>query len=285
LNASVRYFDQTAHTYFLADHQETPGGRARRVRKKRLMELFDKPGHKVLDVGCGPGVLVEHLRRVGCEVWGVDGSVRMIEQAQQNYGDDERVHLVVGDASALPFADNSFDALTCTGVIDRIERHEVALREMVRVLKPGGTLLIAVPNLLSPNAFWRTFVYNPVVSLLRPLYYGLLRKPPKAYLTGLPRLHCRRPYLRLVRAHHCAVQEVVYFNFNLLPSPLDALLPRAAIWIADRAEPLRFGTFKWLGGAFLVKARKLDTSRHDRRDAGLRRARPVPHREKETTAH
>jgi ubiquinone/menaquinone biosynthesis C-methylase UbiE len=284
LNPSVYYFDHIADTYFQADYQETTGGRARRVRKTRLMELFDKPAKRVLDVGCGPGVLVEHLRRLGCDVWGVDGSVRMIEQAQQNYGRDKRVHFVVGDATALPFADNSFDALTCTGVIDRIDRHEVALREMVRVLQPGGTLLLAVPNLLSPNAFWRAYVYNPGVSLFRPLYYWLRRKPRKAYLTGWARLHMRRRYLNLVKAQHCAVQEVVYFNFNLLPSPLDDFFPRFAIKIADLAEPMRFGPFKWLGAAFLVKARKLEGNRPGSKKARRGSAEILPCTEKQTSA-
>ncbi len=82
-DSPIRYFDQIADVYALADLQDTTGGRARRVRRARVMELFDKPGGRVLDVGCGPGVLVLSMLSRGCEVWGLDGSPQMIEQCNQ----------------------------------------------------------------------------------------------------------------------------------------------------------------------------------------------------------
>src|SRR5262249_14889150 len=84
-DSPVRYFDQIAHVYALADQQHTTGGRARRVRRARVMELFDKPGGRVLDVACGPGVLAQQMLDEGCDFWGVDGSQRMIEQCHKNF--------------------------------------------------------------------------------------------------------------------------------------------------------------------------------------------------------
>src|SRR5260370_31301008 len=54
--------------------RETPGGFALRVRQRRVLELFDKAGGKVLDVGCGPAEVVQPLLSLGCQFWGVDPS-------------------------------------------------------------------------------------------------------------------------------------------------------------------------------------------------------------------
>src|SRR5207253_1134943 len=113
----------------------TTGGRARRVRRARVMELFDKPGGRILDVACGPGVLVSSMLDQGCQFWGVDGSRRMIEECHKNFAGCDQAHFTVGTATALPFPDKFFDAVTCLGVIDRVAKYPVALREMIRVLK------------------------------------------------------------------------------------------------------------------------------------------------------
>jgi len=73
----------------------------------------------------------------------------MIEQCYKNFSGDDRAHFAVGNATGLPFEDGFFDAVTCLGVIDRIEQYPVALREMARVLKEDGTLIVAVGNLLT----------------------------------------------------------------------------------------------------------------------------------------
>lgn len=258
-DSPIRYFDQIADVYALADLQNTTGGRARRVRRARVMELFDKPGGRVLDVGCGPGVLVPSMLNRGCEFWGLDGSPRMIEQCNQGFGGHDRTHFVVGNATALPFEDGFFDAVTCLGVIDRIEEYALAVGEMARVLKADGTLIIAVGNLLSPSAFWRNYIYSPLVALLRPFYYGLMKKPRKPTMPPIANLQRASTYQKLVEARGCAATDIVYFDFDVLPAPLDEMYPDFAVSVADKAERLRFGSLKWLGRAFLVKSKKRGT--------------------------
>src|SRR5437870_4418487 len=104
-DSPIDYFDQIAHVYALADVQHTTGGRARRVRRARVMELFDKPGGRILDVACGPGVLVSSMLDQGCQFWGVDGSRRMIEECHKNFAGCDQAHFTVGTATALPFPD------------------------------------------------------------------------------------------------------------------------------------------------------------------------------------
>ena len=72
---------------------------------------------------------------------GIDGSRAMVATAAKRGGGDNLAY-VVGDACALPFDDGSFDAACCVGVIHMVNRPMTALDEMIRVLAPGGRLII-----------------------------------------------------------------------------------------------------------------------------------------------
>ncbi len=98
-------------------------------------------GKRVLEVGCGRGVGVEIVLSLGAEhVTGFDLDPKMIALAQKRltkYGNCARVF--VGDAEAIDAPDASFDAVVDYGVIHHIPRWQKALKEIARVLKPGGT--------------------------------------------------------------------------------------------------------------------------------------------------
>ena len=98
-------------------------------------------GKRVLEIGCGRGVGVEILLSLGAEqVTGFDLDPKMIALAQKRlakYGDRARVF--VGDAEAIDAPDDSFDAVVDYGVIHHIPYWQQALKEIARVLKPGGT--------------------------------------------------------------------------------------------------------------------------------------------------
>jgi len=97
-------------------------------------------GKRVLEIGCGRGVGVEILLSLGAEqVMGFDLDPRMIALARQRltkYG--KRVRVFVGDAEAIDAPDDSFDAVVDYGVIHHIPSWQQALKEIARVLKPGG---------------------------------------------------------------------------------------------------------------------------------------------------
>jgi len=254
---SPAYFETVAEEYASWYQAQSPGGHALRTRQKRMLELLDQPGGRVLDVGCGPGILTRDLLDLGYEFWGVDASPGMIEQCRKHFGRTDRAHFAVGDAASLAFPDGYFDAAICLGVIDRLQAHESAIREMLRVVKGGGTLLISFPNLLSPYAAWKTSVFYPLVERLRPLYYGLTGRPQRpSLLSSFVKLHTARTATDVVQRYGADVTDVVYFHFNLFLSPLDDLFPRLALRVTERLERLRFGPLKWLGAGFILKGKR-----------------------------
>jgi SAM-dependent methyltransferase len=104
------------------------------------------PGGRVLDVGCGPGRLAIPLARHGLDVTGLDLDPAMIERARINagraLGDDRRPSFVVGDAASLAFPDGSFDLVVSTMSMHHWEDPIAGLREIARVLRPGGRALV-----------------------------------------------------------------------------------------------------------------------------------------------
>ena len=71
---TVEYFDAVAEDYLSRYRAVTPGGFTFRLRKQRVLKLFDKPGGRELDVGCGPGVMINDLLAQNCDFWGIDPS-------------------------------------------------------------------------------------------------------------------------------------------------------------------------------------------------------------------
>jgi ubiquinone/menaquinone biosynthesis C-methylase UbiE len=105
----------------------------------------DVAGRRILDAGCGAGPLFAALRERGAIVTGIDASTGMLEEARRRLGDD--ADLQVADlASPLPFPDDAFDDVIASLVLHYLEDWEPTLREMRRVLTPGGRLIVAVDH-------------------------------------------------------------------------------------------------------------------------------------------
>ena len=142
-------FDKIARDYDRMNHLMT-AGLDRCWRKRAVQGLHGK----VLDVACGTGDMAVELLRQGCSVTGVDLSEEMMAIAKRKVESGE---WKVADAEHLPFADRSFDAVTCAFGVRNFVHLEQGLSEMLRVLKPGGRMVIL--ELATPDS-----------PLVRPLY-------------------------------------------------------------------------------------------------------------------
>ena len=99
------------------------------------------PQSRLLEAGCGTGLILQRLRPSVGQAVGVDLSSGMLQKAR-----DKDLDVVQGSLTALPFADASFDVVCSFKVLAHVEAIEVALRELGRVLRPGGRLLAEFYN-------------------------------------------------------------------------------------------------------------------------------------------
>jgi SAM-dependent methyltransferase len=122
------------------------------------------PGAQVLDVACGTGVVALTAARAGAKVTGVDLTPELVERARENAGlMGVEAEFMQGDAEALPLPDARFDVVVSQFGHMFAPRPEVAIAEMLRVLKPGGTLAFATwpPELLTGRTFALLGKYSP----------------------------------------------------------------------------------------------------------------------------
>lgn len=165
------------------------------------------PQDRVLDVASGTGMVATALvHRTGCHVTALDQSPQMLGGLRARLTADPqlaaRIEPVEGQAETLPFADASFDALTFTYLLRYVEDPAATLRELARVVKPGGTVGMAefgVPGRPLLCALWRLYTrvampvlgrllsrdWQEVGAFLGPSIEGFYARMPLPRLTGL----------------------------------------------------------------------------------------------------
>ena len=140
-------------------------GQDPRWRRALVASVEASPDDRVLDVATGTGLVAEALvRRYGCSVVGLDQSEAMLAGARHRVAArpelGRRVELVHAEAEELPFEDASFDAVTFTYLLRYVDDPAATMRELARVLKPGGrmaSLEFGVPRSPLLQALWRAY--------------------------------------------------------------------------------------------------------------------------------
>ncbi len=151
----------------------------------RLLAL--QKGERVLDLGCGQGVLCRALYKEGAQVTGVDLSRRLVQVARQR--SPKEIRYLVADARKLDMLDSeSFDAITCVLAAQNMNPLEPVFQECARLLRPGGRLVLVVthPAFRIPRqSHWgwdedRKLLYRAVDLYLSPLKIPIDVRPFKA---------------------------------------------------------------------------------------------------------
>jgi SAM-dependent methyltransferase len=177
-----------------------------RGRRAIVRQAVDKlalgPDAKILDAGCGSGRNMVELAAAG-DVYGVDISPYSVEQARSR----GLQHVEVGSLTELPVADDEFDLVTSLDVIEHIEDDLAVLRELLRVTRPGGALLVTVP---AYPALWSS--------------HDVVNQHQRRYT--------RRTLLDVAGAAGWRPEHTTHFNALLLP-------PAAAYRAIDRLRAAR----------------------------------------------
>ncbi|MCF6281580.1 MAG: class I SAM-dependent methyltransferase [Candidatus Polarisedimenticolaceae bacterium] len=153
---------------------ETPiGALVKSVELELVLKLLQpQVGEHILDAGCGTGIFTAPLLERGSRITGLDLSLPMLKRAQIHLPEQS---FLAADMGALPFADGSFDKVVSITAIEFIESGKQALAELFRVTRPGGLVVVATLNSLSPWAKHRKDkAENNSVSLF---YHAWFRSP------------------------------------------------------------------------------------------------------------
>ena len=141
IDAARRRFDRWAPTYE-ADRRSR---KLLEIQAEALEALHLGSDDELLDVGCGTGAAVRRASPLVRRAVGIDLSPAMIARARELAADLPNVLFIEGESRELPFADREFTAVLCTSSLHHHPQPAVAVKEMSRVLAPGGRLVIGDP--------------------------------------------------------------------------------------------------------------------------------------------
>jgi 2-polyprenyl-3-methyl-5-hydroxy-6-metoxy-1,4-benzoquinol methylase len=176
-----------------------------RGRRSIIDMFFKKYGivagkSHILDFGCNTGFFVGRLQEKGYEVKGIDMSSDAVE-----FGTKMGVRNLVVGKTPVPFLSNSFDVFLALDVIEHIQDHDAAMRDLYRVLKPGGTAFVMVPAFM--------------------FMWGLQDKVAHHF-----RRYSKKELKQLVLRNGFKIERITYFNFFMF-------IPIAIVRILQRVVP------------------------------------------------
>lgn len=225
-------------------------------------DLALAPGSQALEIGCGAGFMAIALAQRGLRVDGIDSAEAMIDLARQNAVESgtapAMLSFEVSDVYSLPYKDASFDLLIAIGVLPWLDRAELAVREMARVTKPGGYIILTTANRAG------------LASLLDPLISPVLRPLKLRVKSALVRLGHRQPSPAMVFHSSRSIDSILRqmdfakvkgmtrgFGFSLfrhamLPESLGTAFNRRLQHLADQ----RVLGLRSTGMAYIVMVRK-----------------------------
>lgn len=151
-------------------------GNAALWRIATVRAVDPQAGERILDIAAGTGTSSVALAKSGAEVIALDFSQGMVDEGRRRHPD---LAFVQGDAMALPFGDAEFDAVTISFGLRNVQKPEVAIAEMLRVLKPGGRVVIC--EFSRPPVRVLRAGYHAYLRYVMPLIAGAASSNPDAY--------------------------------------------------------------------------------------------------------
>jgi ubiquinone/menaquinone biosynthesis C-methylase UbiE len=221
------------------------------AQKRIVIEMLGGVRGRLLEVGCGPAVMAPELAATGFEVCGIDVSTEMIRRAGQRMAGhplEKRCKFAVGDMERLQFPNAFFDAVLAMGVLEYLPSYAVALRETVRVLKPGGSAVFTVPN--------RACAYRVARSAYDTVRLAAKRALGRGKTSSFEPNRCL-PWTLDRQLADAGLRKVDSAACNFIFFPLKEIYPRGSDSLSRALMPLaRAPLARVLGAQYLVKVQK-----------------------------
>ena len=188
-------------------------------RLRETIHRWFRPGDRVLDAGCGSGRLFTY------DLGGRASRIVGLDAERELAGNPNIEEPVLGDLAALPFADRSFDLIICKHVLEHLEHPPAAVRELARILRPSGRMIILTPNRVHYVPLLASLLPHPFQRIVaRGRGVALREVHLTRYRANTPRRLRRlagEARLRMVELHLFETAPV-YLSFNPLAFALGA---------------------------------------------------------------
>jgi ubiquinone/menaquinone biosynthesis C-methylase UbiE len=264
--SAIRFFDE--HSKLWAGRYSDPGTRSLLAdRHRTVLEMIEewKPPvvWRFLDIGCGAGLLISDLSRIGLRGVGIDGAASMIEFCKaesRQLGNAGAWQYEQADVEQIPFPDQSFDVAICCGVVEYLPDDGPLLQEVHRILRPGGRFLLSVTNRYSYSMslypLFQQLKRIPgviqVASAIRGLRTG---RKEMMNLPCSPRRHSPAEIRSALATNGFRFEKDRFCGFSLFPGPFNVFFSRSENWLASAMGKLSQTGFRRFGCFYIVSAR------------------------------
>jgi ubiquinone/menaquinone biosynthesis C-methylase UbiE len=237
LQAEIEHGKKIAENAEEVWNWETGAGKVRADKRSKHIANFLhlKLDNKVLEIGCGTGLFTDKISKLGgtTNILATDLSPDLIEKAKEKY---PHLNFEVGDAMNIEQPDGSFDAIFGNSIVHHLD-FDLFLNEMFRLLKPGGKMCFAEPNMLNPQIFVQKNI---------PFIKKWLGDSPDE--SAINRFSFKKQLLK--KGFH----NVQVFPFDFLHPSIPKALINPINFISNQLE--RIPLIKEIGGSVIIYAEK-----------------------------
>jgi ubiquinone/menaquinone biosynthesis C-methylase UbiE len=223
--------------YSAEDQRKTHDFIARKIRVEELLSPHMMPKQRVLDLGCGTGPMVDFFCSRGLYYCGVDLAESMLTSIEKKFRQSSywpAIELQLGSSEQIPYPNANFDLTVAMGLLEYLDDFQPALREIVRVTKPGGIAILTVPNRSCLNRFVMRHSAS-ITHLAR--FFGRLRGHEVAQGNGI--IHREFPPRALDRSvNELGFKRIGYafYDYRLVCYPVTRAFPNFAFAVNRRVE-------------------------------------------------
>ncbi|MDD3860586.1 MAG: class I SAM-dependent methyltransferase [Bacteroidales bacterium] len=262
-NRVKEYYETEAVDYnkeFYESDSKYPTLRYRQNYILKMIKNLNLPESSViLDAGCGPGDLLLSLDQNFKALFGIDIAEEMISIANKKLVSHKNKNITFncGDIENLNFNDSQFDIIVCSGVVEYLKDDIIWMKEIKRVLKPDGYLIINVTNKYSVRKWTSGFVeklksIKVIFNFMNFIKVKVLHKGKIHYFPFKPRVHSPSKFDKYLINNGFEKITHNYFDFAVLPSPFDTLFGFITTPIKKHLEKYSEKNMKFNGTGYIV---------------------------------